>query len=348
MAFVESAIHKVLYVASARAPGYLNTAEFYVVAGVLTQLTLGHLLSAGNAKRAIKQLWDFLLPKSVFSKKSFAVDLQFFVFNELGLQSTLLKFLAMAVFLRRLPAFISATHLDRTALVLTSRAWISSFSPAHGMFLIFVLAFLCHDFFSYWAHRLVHSFSLLWTFHKVHHNAAQINLLTSYRSHPIDSFILDTIPHVFTGFLLVCLTPLGESQFFSSYSPFIDEKAWWYFGFMLYNSYFSRLSHSQFPIYFGKFFGKLLVSPAFHLVHHSKIYTHHNFGGMFSLWDYIFGTFHDVPDRKSFDFHMENMGVVELPDGGYTNIFQALCIPMKDAYVIIRDGCRTEFNRLRL
>jgi sterol desaturase/sphingolipid hydroxylase (fatty acid hydroxylase superfamily) len=51
------------------------------------------------------------------------------------------------------------------------------------------------------------------------------------------------------------------------------------------------LQHAELDWRYG-WFERLVVSPAFHAIHHSPDPRHYtrNFGQMFSLWDFLFGT----------------------------------------------------------
>jgi sterol desaturase/sphingolipid hydroxylase (fatty acid hydroxylase superfamily) len=64
---------------------------------------------------------------------------------------------------------------------------------------------LLSDLLIYWAHRLQHSWSFLWRFHKVHHSTEHLDWLAAYREHPLDSVYtvgVINLPAIMMGFPL--------------------------------------------------------------------------------------------------------------------------------------------------
>lgn len=134
------------------------------------------------------------------------------------------------------------------------------------------LAFwISSDFLGYWMHRLQHRVSLLWAFHSVHHAQERMTFLTSYRIHPIEQLIASL---VLLGPLLVIGLPTH------SWLPVVA---------VLTALEFAQ--HSDLPWRFGPLY-RVLVSPAFHAIHHSTDRRHYDkhFGKILSTWDVIFGT----------------------------------------------------------
>lgn len=136
---------------------------------------------------------------------------------------------------------------------------------AHTAILILVI-----DGVEYAMHRLGHSNRLYWKFHCIHHSAEHLTPLTKFRVHFIDMTVFGTVkffPAVALGLppdLWMPILPLGFLQI---------------------------LSHCDLDWGYG-WVGKLVVSPRFHRIHHSAdpAQCHKNFGIIFSLWDYVFGT----------------------------------------------------------
>jgi sterol desaturase/sphingolipid hydroxylase (fatty acid hydroxylase superfamily) len=131
-------------------------------------------------------------------------------------------------------------------------------------------SWLIFDFLGYWIHRIQHS-RYWWRFHRVHHSQEQVTFATGFRNHPIDQL----------GALSISLVPgllLG--------APVV---AWVPFTFLL--DLYAALHHANLPWRFGGL-RKIFVSPVFHLAHHSTDPAVHNrnFGGLFSTWDFLFGT----------------------------------------------------------
>jgi len=127
------------------------------------------------------------------------------------------------------------------------------------------------DFCVYWIHRAQHRFAFLWVFHATHHSQRDLNFLTSQRVHPIDHFVQDVCM-----FVPLWLLGFGESAWLPLY---------------LLGEFTLAAQHSRIPWRYGPLY-RVIVSPVFHSYHHSVDPAHHdrNFAGLFSFWDYLFGT----------------------------------------------------------
>ena len=128
------------------------------------------------------------------------------------------------------------------------------------------------DFILYWVHRWQHASSVLWAFHSVHHTQERLNTLTQYRRHPLDRGLLEL--SIFVG--LGILIGVPPAQWPPLYIAFQVLQA---------------LQHAELDWRFGPLY-PLIVSPVFHSIHHSPEgrQQNSNFGAMFSVWDYLFGT----------------------------------------------------------
>jgi sterol desaturase/sphingolipid hydroxylase (fatty acid hydroxylase superfamily) len=148
----------------------------------------------------------------------------------------------------------------------------------------FVALFVAMDFLSYVAHRLSHRVRPLWLLHSIHHSQPALTAFTNFRFHLGDVLFRTTLQFPFfvllgspslAGvpllWLTVCATVLLEG-----------------------------LAHCDLPWRFGPL-GRVLVSPAFHRVHHSAEARHHdrNFGIAFSFWDRLLGTAADDRERPA-------------------------------------------------
>jgi sterol desaturase/sphingolipid hydroxylase (fatty acid hydroxylase superfamily) len=137
--------------------------------------------------------------------------------------------------------------------------------------LVFVLV---SDFLDYWVHRARHQFRWWWEFHKSHHSAAEFNAITSARGHPVDG-----VGIVLTTAIPVAL--LGGSM---------GDSVW----VLTISAVHSGLTHSILPWRWGWFGRYVLYSPTGHRIHHSPLaeHTDKNFGGIFVVWDWLFGTYY--------------------------------------------------------
>jgi sterol desaturase/sphingolipid hydroxylase (fatty acid hydroxylase superfamily) len=131
--------------------------------------------------------------------------------------------------------------------------------------------FLVGDMIDYWTHRWSHANRVLWAFHSVHHSQDVLTVLTSFRSHFADMIV--RVGGSFVAGLVLGATP--ETWLI------VTLLALWH----------SAVTHSGLDWSFGPL-ARLVVSPRHHGIHHSTRPEHHgrNFGVVFSLWDYLFGT----------------------------------------------------------
>lgn len=157
-----------------------------------------------------------------------------------------------------------------------------------------LVLFLAYEI-GYWVdHYLKHRVSFLWELHKLHHTAEVLTPLTNFRNHPIDSLVF--------GYML--------AMFIGGASGVLD----WIFGrrveifsidgknilFIMFLWTFGHLQHSQFWIPFRGVWGRILLSPAHHQIHHSNDPAHfnRNLGSVLAIWDWMFGTL-EVPTQKN-------------------------------------------------
>lgn len=156
-----------------------------------------------------------------------------------------------------------------------------------------VVAMLAYEF-GYWLdHWLKHRVPFLWEFHKVHHTARHLSLLTQYRVHPVDSVLFINMLAITGGlaqgatFWLLGgrVTPMS----FAGLNVIL----------LLGLATFVHLQHTEVWIPFTGLWGRLFLSPAHHQLHHSDDPDHHgrNLGSMFALFDWMFGTLL-VPTRQ--------------------------------------------------
>ena len=141
------------------------------------------------------------------------------------------------------------------------------------------LYFICFDFLGYWVHRMQHS-GILWRFHRVHHSQEQMTFATGFRNHPIDQCFAHAV--TFVPLLL-----LG--------APTV---AWLPYSILL--AFIDATHHANLPWRLG-WARKIFVSPVFHAIHHDMdiVARDRNFGGLFSMWDFMFGTALDAEARPA-------------------------------------------------
>lgn len=134
------------------------------------------------------------------------------------------------------------------------------------------LALVGSDLCYYVYHRAGHSVAALWAIHGVHHQAEELNLSVALR-HP---WLADVYAWVFYAPMPLLGVPPG---------PFFAANA--------VISFYALTVHSR--AFHRPGFG-VLVTPATHIVHHSRNprYIGRNLGAMLTVWDRLFGTHVEV------------------------------------------------------
>jgi sterol desaturase/sphingolipid hydroxylase (fatty acid hydroxylase superfamily) len=134
-----------------------------------------------------------------------------------------------------------------------------------------VIGLVIVDFFSYLWHRTVHTNRFLWAFHSVHHSQRYLTVATGFRTHFVDEIVR-------TCFIFVPLYALNMKP---HAFVLMDLLMAWILG----------LQHSDLPWSYGSL-GRLLVSPAYHQIHHSSdpVDRDKNFSVLFPVWDRLFRT----------------------------------------------------------
>ena len=137
---------------------------------------------------------------------------------------------------------------------------------------VWISCFLLYDFAYYWKHRLGHEVALFWGSHVAHHQSEDFNLSTALRQSSIDFYgFLFYLPFFFLGFpaeilfTVVSLNLIYQFWVHTEHVPKLGPFEW------------------------------IFVSPSNHRVHHgrNKVYVDKNYGGVFILWDRIFGSFQE-------------------------------------------------------
>jgi sterol desaturase/sphingolipid hydroxylase (fatty acid hydroxylase superfamily) len=143
---------------------------------------------------------------------------------------------------------------------------------------LWVTAAIAWDFCYYWFHRFSHEISVLWAAHAVHHQSEEYNLSTALRQ-TSTSFLFGWIfylPLFAIGFPLEVLLTVSAANLI--------------YQFWVHTRLIGRLGPLE----------SILMTPSHHRVHHAQNerYTDKNYGGMFILWDRIFGTFEPESDDE--------------------------------------------------
>ena len=141
---------------------------------------------------------------------------------------------------------------------------------------VYIFAFVLYDFCYYWFHRISHEKRLFWASHVAHHQSEEYNLSTALRQ-TSTSFWLTWV------FYVPCfMLGMPTEVFISVASANLVYQFW---------------VHTRYVPALG-WYEKIFVSPSNHRVHHARNpeYIDKNYGGVFIVFDRLFGTY--LPERK--------------------------------------------------
>ena len=132
--------------------------------------------------------------------------------------------------------------------------------------LLVPLTVVAMDAANWLAHYADHRLDALWRFHALHHSQEELSVLTSFRAHPLmhtTGFILATIPVM----VLMPTRPIAP---------------------VLITIYVcvGTLQHANLRWTFGPL-GRVIVSPAYHRLHHARDNQAVNLGVVLTIWDIL-------------------------------------------------------------
>jgi alkylglycerol monooxygenase len=135
-----------------------------------------------------------------------------------------------------------------------------------------VVAFVAYDFCYYWKHRFGHEWRIMWASHIAHHQSEEFNLSTALRQTGTDyiGFVF-YIPLYLAGVPAAVVITVGSLNLI--------------YQFWVHTEHIRRLGPLEW----------IFVTPSNHRVHHARNpeYIDKNYGGVFIVWDRLFGTFKD-------------------------------------------------------
>ncbi len=139
-----------------------------------------------------------------------------------------------------------------------------------------VSALLLYDLCYYWVHRTGHEINILWASHVVHHSSEEFNLSTALRQSSTGFLFrwIFYIPLALLGYPVQVFVVVGLIDFLYQY---------W-----VHTQLVGKLGWLEYVV----------VTPSNHRVHHGQndYCIDKNYGGIFSFWDRMFGTYADERD----------------------------------------------------
>jgi sterol desaturase/sphingolipid hydroxylase (fatty acid hydroxylase superfamily) len=164
--------------------------------------------------------------------------------------------------------------------------------PFLGQFAAFLIL---ADFLQWCVHNLLHRLPWLWTFHKVHHSITTMDWMGNWRFHWAEILVYKSLQWL----PLAWLGASSEAVF----AVAVLTTVW------------GDFNHANLNVRLGAL-GYLLNGPRMHLWHHdqsSEGGVAKNFGIVFSMWDFVFGTAYWPRDRDP--ERLGYPGIEEMPTG---------------------------------
>ena len=293
--------------------------------GLVAFFLFGTLIYLFNRKtiraEGFSGLVSYLVPSQLYLSQSSLVDAKVYLANKLfqpmrAILSRGVQFAIIAVVANQVGTGLHETG-DGTP------TW-----PI--MLLAALLSALAADLAYYLNHRFHHESPLLWPFHKLHHSAEHLTLLTAKRNHPVFELLLDI-------FNALCLAPVVGVI----YGLFGMYDVATLFGisvvFAAFNFAGGAMRHSHIWLDFGPVLDRIFISPAQHQIHHSMAPRHHdkNYGLVFAIWDWAFGTLYVPRGRETLEFGVADAAGRPEPQV-HTSLVTAYATPFVEAAKVMR------------
>ncbi len=304
----------------------------YAISSLATALVLYVLirrkqrLSGQDEQVGLRNFFRFCFPRSIWNHPSARLDMRFFAVH-LTVQGAILPIFRIG-YVSSIALAIQSWIMGRYG---TPPLWEYRESYLAAVACT-IFAIMLLDFLSYAMHVMQHKVPFLWEFHKVHHSVAVLNPLSNFREHPIDNifyqWVIGLSNGVAAGVLLSLFDELrGITILGIAFLTFA-------FNFAAYH-----LRHSHLWLAWPPALGKVLGSPANHQLHHSAEARHidKNFGFIFALWDWIFGTLYLPRERETF-----RVGLRDGTESQYTSFLRLYFLP----FINISRSILSRFRRL--
>ena len=174
----------------------------------------------------------------------------------------------------------------------------------------FLLALLILDLAIWLQHYVSHKVTVFWRLHKVHHADVDIDVSTAIRFHPIE----------------IALSMLWKIVLVLVFGP--AALAVVVFEVILNGCAMFNHANIALPPWLDRMLRVVIVTPDMHRVHHSVLRHEHdsNFGFNLSIWDRIFGTYTDQPEKGH---DAMQIGLNDYQTSSPTRLFWSLALPFR-------------------
>ena len=177
-------------------------------------------------------------------------------------------------------------------------------------FVLFIASFILLDLGEYIYHVIMHKIKRLGMFHAVHHSDNIVDVSTTLREHPGETFIRNSFTLLWIFFSGAIFWTLFLRQLIQIASNLLAHM------------------NCKLPRKLDAILSLVFITPSLHQVHHhyQKPYTDCNYGDVLSIWDRLFGTFCRLPYEEivfGVDVYMDKQvsstyfSLLKLPFGKY-------------------------------
>jgi len=170
--------------------------------------------------------------------------------------------------------------------------------------LAWILAFIGYDLLYYWYHRICHERQLFWASHVAHHQSEEYNLTTALRQTSM-SFIYSWI-----FFIPSFVVGVPGEMYFTVASLNLLYQFW------VHTRHLPKLGWLEW----------IFITPSNHRVHHARNprYVDKNYGGVFIVWDRLFGSFQEELALEPVEFGISKPLASWNPVRANLHIFQKM------------------------
>lgn len=263
-------------------------------------------------------LFEYLLPKAIYTHKSARVDIWLYLLDRGLMPVWVIAFLGSV-----------APFVERT----TISALQSSFGESPGLepslvmrLLYGIVTLLIADMIFFFTHYMMHKTEIGWAIHKVHHSAEVLTPLTRAREHFIAAPVWALGPAIGLS--------LSGGVFAYLFNGDITQMTIVNMGiFSFLYALNGNFRHHHVSFRYPRWLEYWLQSPGMHHTHHSYLEKHWdtNLGLVTSIWDRLFGTLY-IADR----YEATPWGLTPQDQAEYTTLSDNLLTPFREIARLLR------------
>ncbi len=296
----------------------INWQEKFYVVYLLTFIGLAYLSYRLYYPSVKGGFPGFVFPREIYLHPSARIDYGIFLINVL-ISPWLLVGAGLQAWL--------SIELGQWLVTLNNNTAIFTGQWSPLTYAFFILGYtLTADFSVYLVHRFHHSSAIFWPLHSLHHSAEVMTPVTLFRKHPLWNIIARVMSMLLTGlfqgiFVFVFLGGPGIEILFGLNTIYV-----------VYNFFGANLRHSHIWLSWGRPLSHVFISPAMHQIHHDPNRMRKNYGEIFALWDWAFGTLYIPRQRETFE-----IGLGEGKDNPHDTLAKAYYVPVVDLVVQLQN-----------